>query len=96
MRRREILQVFAFAALAPACKKAHAAFTCTDTSGLSFDETTARTTLAYADGAADPKRTCVRCTQWIPAKEDGTCGGCKVLKGPVHPNGTCKSFAAKG
>lgn len=95
MNRRELLKVFAAAALLPACRKAHAAFTCTDTSGLSDGETTARKALAYADASADPSRTCAKCVQWVEAKEDGTCGGCKVLKGPVHPNGTCKSFAPK-
>lgn len=95
MKRRDLLKVLALAAFAPACKKVHAAFACTDTSGLSFDETNARKTLAYVDSSVDPKRTCVQCVQWVAAKEDGTCGGCKVLKGPVHPDGTCKSFAAK-
>jgi hypothetical protein len=95
MKRRELLKVLAAALLVPGCKKAHASFACTDTSGLSFDETNVRTTLAYSDSSADAKRTCAQCVQWVEAKGEATCGGCKVLKGPVHPDGTCKSFAAK-
>jgi hypothetical protein len=95
MTRRELVKTLALVALAPACKRAEAAYTCTDTSGLSFEETSTRTTFGYADASGDPKRACSLCTQWVKPK-DASCGGCKILKGPVHPNGTCKSFAAKG
>lgn len=96
MNRREILKLFAVLVATPACTKKSATFTCTDTSGLSFEETNVRNTLSYADRSPDPQRTCVRCTQWVAPKEDGKCGGCKIMKGPIHPDGTCKSFAPRG
>jgi hypothetical protein len=80
---------------AAACKKEMAAFSCSETAGLAPDEQSARTTLAYVEPAADKTRTCASCQQFVPAPSDGACGSCKVLKGPVHPNGTCKVFTAK-
>jgi hypothetical protein len=82
-------------------------FACMDVTGLSADEAQARMTLAYTDSSTDPKKTCATCQQfvegvpargassppWLEAKEG--CGTCKLLKGPIHPNGNCKSFALK-
>jgi hypothetical protein len=69
-------------------------FTCGDVSGLSEAEKTVRNTMAYTDHVADAKKRCDRCVQWIAAEQDG-CGKCKVIAGPVHPEGTCKLFAPK-
>jgi dienelactone hydrolase len=79
----------------PACRKANASFTCADTRALSADELQARVALAYVDAAADPWRPCVQCAQYVQAPSDGSCGTCKLLKGPIHPNGSCKAFAAR-
>lgn len=68
---------------------------CNDVSGLSADDAKVRTTLEYVDRAPDPSKTCEKCQQWIAPAESGSCGGCKVLKGPVHPKGHCKVFVAK-
>ncbi len=68
--------------------------TCTDTSGLSADEAAARKTLEYTDKAPDPSKLCSNCLQFTPGAPNA-CGGCKVLKGPVHPSGWCKVWAAK-
>ncbi len=68
--------------------------TCTDTSGLTADEVTARTTLAYVDKTPEAAKLCSNCLQWVPGAPDA-CGGCKVLKGPVAPGGYCKVWAAK-
>ena len=78
-----------------ACKREVAAFSCAEAAGLAPDEASARTTLAYAEPAPDRTRTCASCQQFVPAPNDGACGSCKVLKGPVHPDGTCKVFTAK-
>ena len=79
------------------CKSSPRALpTSTHTTGLSADEAQARTALGYEDRSDDPQRACDRCVQWIAAPSEGACGGCKVLKGPISPAGTCKAFAAKG
>ena len=44
----------------------------------------------------DPNKACAQCKQWAPPKSEGSCGGCKLLGGPIHPQGTCKAFAPNG
>lgn len=99
MRRREFLTRtlgFVGAAGLSACSKSQAAteFVCTDVGGLSDGDQAARTAAGYADRAPDPAHACDKCHQFLPAA-DG-CGACKLLRGPVHPQGTCRVFAAKG
>jgi hypothetical protein len=56
----------------------------------------ARQTLQYFDKAVVPEKHCSACAQFIPDKF-GTCGGgCKVIGGPVNPNGGCLAFAPLG
>ena len=71
------------------------AVSCSDAKGLSAEETAARSAMEYVDQARDPSKPCSKCVQWVAAASDG-CGGCKVLKGPIHPNGGCKLFASRG
>jgi hypothetical protein len=95
--RRSLLVSVSGLLFTNACKRAGAMpSSCEDNSGLSEEERTARTTLAYADRAPDPNKACQSCQQWVAAKADGSCGSCKLLKGPIHPLGTCKAFALKG
>lgn len=75
---------------AVACS-AEPVFSCTDVTGLAPFDITTRATLRYADRSPDPDRTCKRCVQFISGVS-GACGTCKVMRGPVHPNGTCSSF----
>jgi hypothetical protein len=100
LSRRDVLQrsavLGAFAALgATACSKSTPALTCTDTSGLSAGDLQIRTTLAYVDQSTEPGKTCANCQQFVAPAAAGTCGTCKVLKGPINPAGNCKSFVAK-
>ncbi len=81
-----------FAALA--CSKKPSAFTCMDVGGLSETDVGARNNAHYVDHAADPARACKQCTQFM-GSYDG-CGACKLIRGPVHPDGTCSVFAPKG
>ena len=100
--RRELLQqsavVGAFVTLGSAavaaCNKP-AALSCVDTTGLSPTDAQIRTALAYVDTSADPAKVCSRCQQFIPPPAAGSCGTCKVVKGPINPSGNCKSFVAK-
>lgn len=96
-RREAILG--ALAALGgAACSKASAAASCTDTAGLGADDAQARVAMEYVDRAASPAKACSSCQQWLPTGPAGApagCGGCRVLKGPIHPSGTCKLFALR-
>jgi hypothetical protein len=84
------------AAVALGCKRtAGLPTSCEDVTGLSDEERAARSALAYADGATKPDKACRSCQQWVAPHGDGACGGCKLLKGPIHPEGTCKAFAAR-
>ena len=69
---------------------------CKDTKGLTGEERAVRTTLAYVDRTPQVEKACNACQHWVPPAEEGACGGCKLLKGPIHPDGSCKAFAVKG
>jgi hypothetical protein len=96
--RRELLgsaALGAFAvALTSACGKEKKALSCADTSSLAPPDLQVRTALAYVDSSTEAGKTCATCQQFQPAAPD-TCGTCKVVKGPINPNGYCKSFVAK-
>jgi len=66
----------------------------TQLSGLSDVERTTRSTLKYQDQSPEAAKNCTNCLQFQPAGE-GQCGACKVLKGPVAPQGYCTTWAAK-
>jgi high potential iron-sulfur protein len=96
-RRLALYQGLAFGAAASsalfsaACKKE---LSCTDTSGLSPMDVQMRTSLGYVDKSPQPEKLCSNCLHYKPAAEN-QCGGCAILKGPVHPKGYCNSWAAK-
>ena len=80
-----------------ACGKASARpLICGDTTGLSDTDLQVRAALAYQDASQDPVRRCDLCLQFIPPPEGiRACGMCKVVKGPISPHGSCKSFAVR-
>jgi hypothetical protein len=80
---------------AAACGKKAAPLACTDTTGLTPADLSVRTALAYVDVSTEPGKSCLNCQQFIVPAAPGTCGSCKVLKGPINPAGNCKSFVAK-
>jgi hypothetical protein len=69
-------------------------FTCTDTSGLTEQELATRQNLGYVDESPNPEKLCSNCQFYQPAAE-GQCGGCTLIKGPIHPDGYCNSWVAK-
>lgn len=69
---------------------------CTDVSGLSPEDIQARVTLEYVDKSPDRSKPCEKCQQWVEPTESGACGGCRVLKGPIHPKGYCKVYVERG
>lgn len=80
-------------AAALGCRKKQPEFTCTDVSALTEVDRNARSTMMYVDRSQNPDKECAHCVQYVEADEG--CGTCKIVRGPVHPRGTCKSFAAK-
>ncbi len=66
------------------------------TTDIDENSTTLRRTLQYNDKAAVPEKHCSACVQYIDGKYGKCGGGCKVIPGPVNPNGGCLSFAPKG
>jgi len=97
--RREALRhlaVLSLSAVVPAglvaCSKKTS---CTDVTGLSSDEINQRNNVAaYVDITPDASKKCSLCVQYVPAAPNA-CGECKVVKGPINPDGTCKLFVAK-
>jgi hypothetical protein len=93
--RRDLLRaLLSFGAVA-CTRPASPPFACTDTSDLPAADAQTRATLAYAEPAPNPTRRCGECQQYVAPPDGQGCGSCKVVKGPVHPNGTCKAFAPK-
>lgn len=97
LSRRDSLKALvvlpASAALAAACQSGPAMpERCDDVSTLSDPEKMARNALQYTDRTPYPDKKCRDCTHYtVPAMET-QCGGCKVVKGPIHPEGYCTSW----
>jgi hypothetical protein len=81
--------------LLAACDKA-LPISCTSVDSLKTDERATRESLEYVDISPKRDKNCENCRQWIPPGEDGACGSCKVMKGPVHPRGHCRVYAPAG
>jgi hypothetical protein len=74
--------------------KGSAPSSCNDTTKLTPEDAAARKALAYVDATPEPGKVCLKCIQYIPAPAADQCAGCKVLKGPIHPNGYCRVYVA--
>ncbi len=66
---------------------------CTDVSALSEAEKKTRESLGYVDKSPHPAKLCANCNLFQASGEG--CGGCTVIKGPIHPNGYCNSWIQK-
>lgn len=66
---------------------------CMDTTGLTEQEIGMRNSLQYVDETPDPEKLCSNCSLYLPAEAGASCGGCNLLKGPIHPDGYCISWA---
>lgn len=81
--------------LLAACGGKPKEFTCTDVSTLKDDEKKVRESVKYVDKSQEPGKKCSNCSQYTAAAAEGQCGGCKVVKGPIHPEGYCTLWAKK-
>ncbi len=67
---------------------------CNDESALSTAERDARHGAGYAERAADRARACSGCN-FYQAAGANACGSCTVVRGPIHPEGSCNLFVAR-
>ena len=95
MKRRHLLMAVVSAPFTAACGKKIPA-SCMDTAGMPNEDLTVRSNLAYSDVSPTPDKRCETCRQYTAPREEGSCGTCAVIKGPIHPNGTCKVYGARG
>jgi len=82
-------------ALLGACGGKDKPDSCNDVTALSPSDKAVRDALKYVDASADPAKKCSDCLQYEPNADKASCGACKVVKGPIHPDGTCASWAKK-
>lgn len=68
---------------------------CNDFTGVSAEELDKRKRMAYVDKSEVPGSSCGNCGLYIPWKDQATCGGCLLFKGPVHADGHCTQWVAK-
>ncbi len=102
-RRQHLVQLGLGAsalAVAPALhacggKKKEEKLTCTDTTGLSPAEVEQRESAEYTDESPHERKKCDNCNWYKVASPQGSCGGCTLLKGPIHPKGYCTLWAEK-
>jgi hypothetical protein len=84
---------------APAAPEAPAKATaddpCSDLTGLSEADIKGREALGYIAESNVDGQVCTNCNFWQEPAEGSPCGGCQLMKGPIHPDGWCKSWFAK-
>lgn len=96
---RRTLLVLGAAAIAPSALAGcgggeEGGLTCTNTSGLSEAELSTRTTQAYVDSSPQADKRCSNC-RFYQAGQPNQCGGCQVIRGPIHPQGYCNLWVAQ-
>jgi len=90
--RRQLLVLGS--ALLAACKRADPEPKTCPPAQLSAEDAKTREMLKYTEHCLDAQKVCSSCQQYLP-KDDTACGTCKILNGPIHPNGSCTAFSAK-
>lgn len=92
LRRLAVLTAAALpAAWLIACSKKP---NCEDVSALTPEEKEVRKNAEYVPQAMQVAKKCDACAQWIAPAPD-QCGACKVIKGPIAAEGSCKLFVPK-
>lgn len=62
---------------------------------LSQQEIQVRQSLKYVDQSPITHRTCLNCKVFTLPKQGFSCGGCKIVPGPIHKNGYCTAWIAR-
>lgn len=68
---------------------------CNDLSGVPEQDIKTRKSLDYVGKSPYPDKHCSNCALFIAPQEGQTCGGCQLFKGPINPDGHCKSWVEK-
>lgn len=68
---------------------------CDDLTGLTEIEIQQREQLQYVAQSQKEDQICANCQFWQPNQQAEACGGCQLIKGPIHPNGWCQTWAPK-
>jgi hypothetical protein len=99
LSRRDTLKILGavpvLSAVVSACGPKGPPDSCSDTNGLSEPEKMARNALQYVDHSPQPDKKCNGCQHYVAPPEISQCGSCKVVKGPIHPEGYCTSWVKK-
>lgn len=66
---------------------------CNDESSLSTADRDARRASGYTERASDATRACTGCNFYTATPN--ACGSCVVVRGPIHPAGSCNLFVAR-
>jgi hypothetical protein len=74
------------------CHK-HSILVCSDPAGLSDSDNSLRESLHYTEASPRSDKVCGRCA-FFQLSAANSCGTCKLLKGPVNPQGRCDSWSA--
>jgi hypothetical protein len=81
-------------ALAASPAAAEGALSCKNLIEVDEAGTALRRSSQYKEKSPAPDKACTVCSQYLVAAH-GACGGCRLMPGAVHPDGTCLSFAPK-
>jgi hypothetical protein len=65
---------------------------CGDLTGLTGPEIEVRKNFDYVSQTPYPDKRCNNCKLWIAPKKGEVCGGCKIIKGPINPDGHCTAW----
>ena len=68
---------------------------CNDLSALTDAERKQRESVSYTVKSAEPEKFCGNCRFFQPGTQPNGCAGCQLFKGPVNPEGNCKSWFKK-
>jgi hypothetical protein len=68
---------------------------CDDLSKLTDAEKAQRTALGYIEKSTQEGKSCTTCQQHVVPAKETDCGTCKVVPGPINPNGYCNVWVQK-
>lgn len=69
--------------------------TCPGVNSLTEQEKAVRSSLKYVDQTPIKSRLCENCKLYTTPLSKASCGGCKVVPGPIHPKGYCIAWVAQ-
>ena len=68
---------------------------CHGTDSLTEQQKAVRSSLKYVDQTPIKSQLCENCKLYTTPLPTATCGGCKVVPGPIHPKGYCIAWVAR-